>query len=228
MIIAPHFICIHLQKTGGSFIREYLTQHIPNANYNGIVHDKACDIPIKHRSKPILGTIRNPWDWYVSWYAGTQRPEALKGPFKILHPHGKRTSFMEFMSEVAKLRHKVHNTDFGIINRLGIGVYTYRYIQSYCRDQAAVLKALETQQLTDNMVFDIHLCRTESLRSDLASFLTNTPAGITKSQAEILATMAKVNTSARGAYEDYYDVSLRQTVAKMDQYIVDKFGYTFR
>lgn len=227
MIITPHFICIHLQKTGGSFIREYLTKNIPNTKYNGIVHDKACDIPRRHRKKPILGTIRNPWDWYVSWYSGTQRKEALKGPFRILHPNGKQTSFVEFMSKVANLKRQIHNIDFGLVNRLGIGVYTYRYIQSYCRNPVMVLKALETQSLTDDMVFDIHLCRTENLRSDLVNFLTDTPTGITEPQAKILTTMAKVNTSKRGRYQDYYNAQLRQSVGKMDRYIVDKFGYTF-
>jgi hypothetical protein len=227
MIVTPHFICIHLQKTGGSFIREYLTNNIPNAKYNGIVHDKACDIPKRYRQKPILGTIRNPWDWYVSWYASTQRTEALKGPFKVLHPNGKQTNFVEFMSKIANLNTKVHNIDFGLINRLGIGIYTYYYIQSYCRNQAVVFKALKTKSITDDMVFNIHLCRTENLREDLTNFLADTTVGITEQQKNTLATMAKVNTSKHGRYQEYYDAKLRQSVEKMDKYIVNRFGYTF-
>lgn len=45
MIIASDFVCIHLQKCGGSLIREYLIKYIPGAKYNGIVHDKVYDIP---------------------------------------------------------------------------------------------------------------------------------------------------------------------------------------
>lgn len=241
MIIAPDFVCIHLQKCGGSFLREYLIRNISGAKYTGEPHDKACDIPKQHRSKPILGTIRNPWDWYVSWYAGTQRSK--KGHFWVLHKNGKQTTFSEFMATVMDLKKRIHNIDFGLVNRLGIGVYTYRYIQSYCHNPDQVFEQLQSQPpgeqivciakfrefcyQNDNAILRLNLCRTESLRSDLLSFLTSTPTGITKSQASVLTAMAKVNTSEHGSYQDYYDQQLRQSIGEMDNYIVDRFGYTF-
>lgn len=225
MITAPDFVCIHLQKCGGSFLREYLIHNIPGAKYSGEPHDKACDIPKQHRAKPILGTIRNPWDWYVSWYAATQISKM--GHFWVLHENGKQTTFAEFMETVLRLKKRIHNIDFGLVNRLGIGVYTYRYINSYCHNPNKVLGQLQSQPLTEDMVFKIHLCRTENLRSDLANFLADTPTGITESQAKTLTTMAKVNASQHDEYQDHYDAKLRQSVGEMDRYIVDRFGYTF-
>lgn len=225
MIISPDFICIHLQKCGGSFLREFLTKNIPNARYNGIVHDRACDIPKEHENKPILGLIRNPWDWYVSWYAATQSNP--KGLFWGLHTKGKKTTFHEFISKLFSIRQTIHNIDFGLIHQLGIGLYTYYYIKSYCRNPNVVFRNLITKPLDGSMVFEIEICRTENLRSDLMNFLATTHIGITESQANILLTMPKVNISLRNRYQDYYNEQLMQLIRKKDKYIVDQFGYEF-
>lgn len=225
MIITPDFVCIHLQKCGGSFLREFLTKHISGAKYNGIVHDRACDIPEKYQKKPILGIIRNPWDWYVSWYTATQSNPS--GKFWVLHTKGKQTTFGEFMDKMFSTKQTIHNVDFGFIHKLGIDLYTYYYIRSYCRNPHVVFNNLATKSLNDNMVFEIHICRTENLRLDLMNFLVSTPAGITESQTNTLMTMSKVNTSPRGKYQDYYDERLRKLIKDKNRYVIDRFAYTF-
>ncbi len=223
MIIAPDFVYIHLQKCGGSFVREYLTKHIPGAKYSGTVHDSVRDIPRQYRGKHILGTIRNPWDWYLSWYASTQRSKS--GLFWLLHKNGKQTTFTEFMATIFSLKNKIHNIDFGLVSSFGIGIYTYRYIQSYCHNPSRVLKQLQSQSLIDNTVSKIHFCRTENLRLDLMNFLITTPTGITESQKKELTTMDKVNTSKSQQHKNEYSEQLIQLVKVKDRYIVNRFGY---
>lgn len=223
MIIAPDFIHIHLQKCGGSFVREYLTNYIPGAKYNNTVHDGVCDIPKRYSNKPILGNIRNPWDWYLSWYVATQRVK--NGLFWSLHKNGKQTTFAEFMATIFSLKNKIHDVDFGLVSGLGIGVYTYRYIRSYCRSPGKVFRQLQSRSLTDDMVSKVHLCRMENLRLDLMNFLAATPTSITEAQKQKLIVMDKVNTSGSRQHQNEYNEQLVRLVGRKDRYIVDKFGY---
>jgi hypothetical protein len=65
VLITEKFVFVHLPKTGGSFIRqasegmEVLTLE-PHAGVD--------DIPPRFAGLPVFAVIRNPWDWYVSWF----------------------------------------------------------------------------------------------------------------------------------------------------------------
>lgn len=64
MFIADQLLFLELQKTGGSHIRKLLEQYT-----NGRTHGKHNRLLTVPENKSIIGTIRNPWDWYVSLWA---------------------------------------------------------------------------------------------------------------------------------------------------------------
>jgi hypothetical protein len=72
MIIGDSFVFLHPPKTGGSFVTEALTEIYadrfghPILNVNK--HGWTDHIPVEHRSKQIVTTIRNPFDYYASFY----------------------------------------------------------------------------------------------------------------------------------------------------------------
>ena len=71
MLITKHFVFVHLQKTGGNFVKAVCEQHLPP---DWLVPNDLDDhtsfhrIPAEHSHLPVFSLIRNPWDWYVSWY----------------------------------------------------------------------------------------------------------------------------------------------------------------
>ncbi|MBW8734687.1 MAG: hypothetical protein JF571_10345, partial [Asticcacaulis sp.] len=82
MIICRKFVFLHLHKSGGTFVNHMMMKCIPSARRIGY-HLPYSQIPDAFRHLPVLGTVRNPWDYYVSWYhfqAGQSKPNAL---FKI-------------------------------------------------------------------------------------------------------------------------------------------------
>jgi len=67
MIATDHFTFVHLHKCGGSFVSQFLLRFFPSARRIGYHHPLAA-MPQAQRSRPVLGCVRNPWDFYVSYY----------------------------------------------------------------------------------------------------------------------------------------------------------------
>lgn len=64
MFITDKLIFVELHKTGGSHILNLL-EKITNGYRNG----KKNRVPPEFRDRFIIGSVRNPWDWYVSLWA---------------------------------------------------------------------------------------------------------------------------------------------------------------
>jgi len=74
VFVADQLIYLELQKTGGSHIRRLLKQ-MTNGSAEG-KHNRLLAMP---ENKSVIGSIRNPWDWYVSlWAYGASGQGALR------------------------------------------------------------------------------------------------------------------------------------------------------
>jgi hypothetical protein len=75
VIVAKKFIFIHFPKTGGKFIEAAIMDYAPvswDAKLAGDIksdpHLSALDVPKKYDHLPKFSIVRNPFDWYVSWF----------------------------------------------------------------------------------------------------------------------------------------------------------------
>src|SRR3954466_8078192 len=68
MIANPRFVFIHLHKSGGTFVNECVLKFLADAEEVHYHYPRHL-IPEKYAKLPILGMVRNPWDYYVSWYS---------------------------------------------------------------------------------------------------------------------------------------------------------------
>jgi len=64
MYVADRLVFVELHKTGGSHIGKLLSKHVP-----GLQVGKHNRVPDALRHRPVIGSVRNPWDWYVSLWA---------------------------------------------------------------------------------------------------------------------------------------------------------------
>ena len=83
MIATSSFVFLHLHKSGGTFVNECLLRFVPGARRLGY-HLPRHLIPPESAALPVLGLVRNPWSYYVSWYsfqAARDNPNAL---FRVL------------------------------------------------------------------------------------------------------------------------------------------------
>ncbi len=67
MIATDSFVFVHLHKCGGSFVTEALLRFVPGARRVGYHYPLAL-LPERYRGLPVLGVVRNPWDFYVSYH----------------------------------------------------------------------------------------------------------------------------------------------------------------
>ena len=64
MFISDKIVFIHLQKTGGVHISQLLSKLLEGEKQPGHLQ-----VDPEYHSRFIIGSMRNPWDWYVSLWA---------------------------------------------------------------------------------------------------------------------------------------------------------------
>ena len=67
MIVTDKFVFVHLPRSGGTFVSEVIRKFFPSAHEIGYHLPRAL-LPREYSNLPVLGAVRNPWDFYVSWY----------------------------------------------------------------------------------------------------------------------------------------------------------------
>lgn len=67
MIVTNKFVFIHLHKSGGTFVNKVIQGLFPSARQIGY-HYPLNMLPREYHHLPLLGAVRNPWDFYVSYY----------------------------------------------------------------------------------------------------------------------------------------------------------------
>jgi hypothetical protein len=73
MYVAERLVFVELHKTGGTHIGKWLAALAPGKQVG-----KHNRVPMALRDRFILGSVRNPWDWYVSlWGYGCDRKGAV-------------------------------------------------------------------------------------------------------------------------------------------------------
>ena len=67
MIVTDKFVFVHLPRSGGTFVSEVIRKFFPSAHEIGY-HLPRSLLPKEYSHLPVLGGVRNPWEFYASWY----------------------------------------------------------------------------------------------------------------------------------------------------------------
>jgi len=216
MLITRHFALIHLPKTGGSFLRKVClaglprdwfvpNSHHPHVGYRAI----EAEFP----DLPAFTVVRNPWDWYVSWYHfilnwfGEKHPNVV---WQQVFRQG-RSSFREvvvsactgenFIEPRADQLRRYDIDHFSLLH--------YRWVGG----------GRETGRVS--------VGRFESLTADFIDFLERHDVPIENAFADSVRDAPPYLTSKRGPYRDYYDDELRELVARKARQLIADYGYEF-
>lgn len=227
MTVTDHFIYLHLHKTGGTFVSEFLRRFVPDARQIGY-HLPRRLAPANVAHLPALGFVRNPWSYYVSWYFFQKlrpQPNAL---FRVLSDEG-RLDFERTVANmldlttgerldelIAALPRAYANSGLNLpgfalapIRASCRGFYSYLY--GYLYDAPGAM--------------DIR--RLDHLRDELIPMLQSVGQPVTAPMYEYLRTAPPTNKSEHGAYPEYYGQALRELVAERDAEIIRRHGFQF-
>ena len=228
MIVTDHCIFLHLHKSGGTFVNEFLMRFVPEARQIGY-HLPRKLAPPTAAQLPALGFVRNPWSYYVSWYAFQARRRAPNALFRILSDD-RRLDFEHTVANmlnlgttgslldeiVAALPGQYTNKGLNIpgfalepIRLSGRGFYSYLYWYLY--DGPGVM----------------HIRRSNRLRAELIPMLVAVGQPVSSAMRSYVQEAADRNTSEHAAYTTYYGDELRNLVAERDASIISRHEFKF-
>lgn len=229
MIVTPRFVFLHLHKSGGTFVNAGLMQHLAGARQIGY-HLPRSMLPVQYAALPLLGLVRNPWSYYVSWYSfqrSRPKPNAL---FQTLS-NGGALDFAGTIRNMLNLDRdpalldrvlaalpaayinqglNLPNVALAQIRGSGLGFYSFLYRYLYGPDVTAV-----------------KLARMEQLRVEVPPLLESAGEPVTSALRDYMNTAPALNTSEHAPHRQLYDAELAQLVAERDRLVIERHGYSF-
>jgi hypothetical protein len=229
MITTERFIFLHLHKSGGTFVNECLLRFLPDARHVGY-HLPRSMIPAGAAHLPVLGFVRNPWSYYVSWYSFQSERPNPNFLFRILSDDG-QLNFDNTLRNMLGLgagsirldmvmralpgqysNQGLNLPGFALapIRNTRLGFYTYLYRYLYTGTGKPVIVG-----------------RLEELRDEFLPMLASVAQPVSDEMRRYVETESPRNTSTHTAYTEYYDDALRDLVAERDAEVIARHGYRF-
>jgi hypothetical protein len=234
MLVTDKFVFLHLPRAGGTFVYEVIRKFFPSAHEIGY-HLPRELLPREYLHLPILGTVRNPWEFYVSWYHhqySNIRYSPLTNVLFASLSDNRKLDFLQTIRNALDLgvnddklnvliqalpenldyqKRHIPNLTKKMMRKIqgtGLGLYTFRFNQLF------------------GQADDVFFCRVESLRSDLLDFFER--IGIANEDLRnYVFGLDKKNISESLHYSTYYTPELVDLVSIHDCQLVDRFGFTF-
>jgi len=231
MIATERFVFVHLHKSGGSFVNEFLLRFFSDARTFGY-HLPLRLLPPELHALPVLGFVRSPWSYYVSWYAfQSQRPHP-NALFRCVSDDGT----LDFRASVRNLL--LLGEDSARLERLlallpdryaaqGFGLNLPGFALAPIRGSGLGFYSFLFRYMYTGGASEPWIGRCETLRADLRAFLERVGVTLDAPAREFIDQASPRNASQHGDWRGYYDAELARLVAQRDAEVVETFEYRF-
>lgn len=261
MILTDRFVAVHEPKTGGTFVTSALFQlygakwslrnRLASAFGRDLIvrgehgtfvftnnkHGGCNQIPPSYRDRPILASVRNPYDLYVSQYefGWWKRREYLRyyrrvPGFQSRFSHFPDLSFPEYMELADAAFHTLQNDRFG--HEHGPGLYTEQFVKFYSKEPEKVYARLDAHYIDSESyrrdLHDLRFVRTDRLSLDLYEFLVG--MGFEPRDVEFIQGLGRILPQGKGRaahqrWETYYTDELKRSVRERDRLVFAIFPH---
>jgi len=235
MICTSKFTFLHLHKTGGQSINAALLRCIPDAREIGY------HLPVKHLPRqamdlPRLGVLRNPWDWYVSWYAFNNL-RGVKNPLFSIVSRGKQAGFKETITNL--VNYPEDTPDNAMMRAAheailpdtfaddGGSGFTKACLADF-RSESLGYYSLLVKRMFGEQFAEQRLVRFESLQQELVATLKELGVQEHGAVEAILRDEPRKNRSDHDHYSRYYDDELVELIRTKEQPVIDCCQYVFQ
>jgi len=221
MYITDKHIFIHMNKTGGVFVKDWMIANM-GAKVLKYKHAPIRMLPDKYIvPRTTIGVTRNPFPWYVSYYhyhqqeAGTYRNISFK-EYVLRHTMNPRPLLSLMGKKVRKKFPRLYPPN----TKLPMGAWTYHFINYFCYDSIPYFKQ-EPGWAKWNEWHDLDvLWRTETLKRDMTRTFG-------EKYTSRIHGFKKRNRSKHKKYQLYYDNEMIDLVNKREGVLMERLGYEF-
>ncbi len=227
MIVADRFVLLHLHKSGGSFANELILRHVPGAYQVGY-HLPYRLVPAAAARLPVLGFVRNPWSYYVSWFSFQQQRRQPNLLFRVLSDDGRLgfAATIENMLELGEREEMLETLIAGLPQQYSNqGLNLPGPVLGKIRDSGLGFYSFLYRYMYGGASGPLHIGRMEILRDDLIGMLEMAGQQPTPQLRRDLLNAPLRNASQHGAVVEYYDQQLRDRVARRDGALIEQFDY---
>lgn len=238
MIVTPHFVYIHTSRCAGTFLNKLILEQVPGAQMLRS-HGHLRDLPEQYSHLPVIGIVRNPWDWYVSMFFDYRNKQQYV--YQVISEGG-AVSFDETISRFLnlgddselskKLLSQLVNSAPTIIDALtpprrGNPGLCSEHFAGFPANRGYYSWLFELMYATERD-HDIHIGRFEKLVDEVLRLFEITETPISQGISGYLDKSKVLNTSKRPRnYAGGFPPELEQLVAEKDGHLIDKYEYRF-
>lgn len=204
MLVTEHFLFLHTPKTGGIWVRDLCAGSAPASwkvrDLRGSPHQHKGlgEVPPRFRHLPTIAAVRNPWEWYVSWFFFNKRHTRI----------AKEASSKRWEARFQDCPETVHGFQRALPRLLESGSHQWQF-------------------LTDGDRRVDHVVRHERLREGVVEAIEATGAPVTDAFRQAALRTPKANMSKHRPYRDYYTPELQALVGQHDAALLAEHGYAF-
>ena len=244
MIVTDKFVFIHFFRTGGTFINELLLEHVGGKML--CYHGPSSIIPNEYKHLPIIGIVRNPWDWYVSvYYHCVNYLYLMRTPTALNYILDyEPTSFEDSIKKLLNIKKIIGKSlNYFPDNR--------DWTTPVCDNllKTDFLSYLESSKGYCNWYFEhmysqndsnVYYCKLENLRNDFLEIMEKIGCKLNDEAYKYLNNRPDTNTTNGGEnlfvdifhnrnlnYHEYYDEELKELVSSKDNEYIKQFDYKF-
>lgn len=251
MIITSRFVYIHQPKTGGTFVSEMLRRlHDQRCRANPLrrwfprlcgelfmdvkKHGTCGDIPAAHRDKPVLATIRNPYDRYVSqfefawWKHHEENLQCNVADLRRRCPSYPELTFNEFVEVATMMYQRLPASPLSPVDRPGF--QSEQLVRYFFRDPERVFVRVDEAYIRERRfaedMYPVRFLHTDKLNEELYRALVD--LGYKPGAVGFIRTSDKIHPPEGGRSDDqrwerYYTPELKARVRHMERLVFAMF-----
>ena len=227
MIVTDRLLFLHLHKSGGTFVNALLTRCVPSARRIGY-HLPYREVPAAYRDLPVVGTVRNPWAYYVSWYhfqLGVPKRNIL---FQICSNEG-RLGFTETVANLVNLsgdEPRLALLEDGLPDSYGkAGINLTKACVGELRERNLGFYSFLHERMYAGAA-EPTILRAERLRAELRATLLALGHLPNACAEQFLDESPPLNVSRHDPPPRYFDEDLAALVAERDRTVIERYGYS--
>jgi hypothetical protein len=235
MIVTDKFVFIHMHKTGGQSLGHIIHDCVPSAKPIGY-HYPYHMLPAEYAGLPVVGMVRNPWDWYVSWYAFNTRPE-INTPLFFIISDGFQADCKRTIKNLVNLcsdspeSQNYRNALIDILpetleGNVGVGL-TKDSIRNMPSSEFGYYSWQFQRMHGDIENEALHIGLFENLQQEFLSIMKELNVDEVDVMQAKFDTSPRMNASRHSHYSRYLDDELRDLIAQKESLLIEKYDYEF-